>query len=194
MALRSIPSSLQNTESRKINLNLSFAIKESILEEALYLDRKVFLQLAKRLFDREQNPLVPQLVSLIENLKCEEAIELLQTNAQKPGAPLIRTYCQLALFRMKEKGPFHDNLCNFIEKNISHEMIELKPILSWNDRIMDHSYRLTSKETTQLLVDSFSALANAKDEKSINCLLNAIKTGNPKNRFALAGLLLRAVE
>ena len=53
---------------------------------------------------------------------------------------------------------------------------------------------LTNKETTQLLVDCFTALSERKNKQSIHCILDAIKKGNPKNRYALAGMLLRAVE
>jgi len=194
MAFRCISNSYQDTKNRRINLPLSFAIKEKFLEEAMYLDYKTFLKIAEKLFKKEQNPLIPQLVALLQNLKGTEAIDLLKKYAHKPGAPLIRTYCQLALFKLKEDGPYQEKVFQFIEKNINHELIELQPILSWNERVMEHSYRLTNKETTQLLVDCFSALAERKNKKSIHCILDAIKSGNPKNRYALAGLLLRAVE
>lgn len=193
-AFRCIPSSLQNTESRKINLNLSFAIKESLLQEALHLDQDAFLGLAEKLFEKELNALIPELISLLESIKGEKTIALLKKYSNKTGAPLIRTYCQLALFRMQVEGPYHENICQFIEQNLSHELIELRPMLSYNKRLMSQSYRLTDKETTQLLIDSFIALVMKKDEKSISTLLSAIKKGNPKNRYALAGLLLRAVE
>jgi hypothetical protein len=185
---------LQNTKSRNINLALSFAIKEKILEDALYLDQKTFLTIANTLFAKEENSLIAQLVSLLENIPSEESINLLKKYSFKPGSPLIRTYCQLALFRLKEKGPYQDYICKFIQNNINHEMIELKPMLSYSERLMDHSYQLTSKQTTQLLVDCFSALASSKNEQSINCILEAIQKGNSKNRYALAGLLIHAVE
>lgn len=193
-ALKCHTSSLQNTESRKINLPLSFAIKESLLAEALHLDKKAFLKLAENIFDKKQNPLIPQLIALLESIKGEETIALLKKYSNKTGAPLIRTYCQLALFRMKIDGPYHKNICEFVQNNLTHELIQLRPMLSYTERMFEQSYRLTDKETTQLLIDSFVALVQKKDEESINTLLTAIKNGNPKNRYALAGLLLRAVE
>lgn len=193
-ALRCLSSSLQNTESRKINLPLSFAIKESLLQDALHLNKESFLNLAANLFDKKQNPLIPQLISLLESIKGEKTIELLKKYSNKTGAPLIRTYCQLALFRMKVDGPYHKNVCEFVKKNLTHELIQIRPMLSYTERAFEQSYRLTDKETTQLLIDSFVALVQKKDEESINTLLTAIKSGNPKNRYALAGLLLRAVE
>jgi hypothetical protein len=59
---------------------------------------------------------------------------------------------------------------------------------------VDSQYTLTSEETSQLLIDSFVAVASRQDEKSIDFLIKAIKLGSTQNRYALVGLLMRATE
>jgi hypothetical protein len=53
---------------------------------------------------------------------------------------------------------------------------------------------LTPEETSKLLVDSYMTIASRRNEKSITFLLEAIQQGNPINRYALMGLLMRATE
>jgi hypothetical protein len=66
-------------------------------------------------------------------------------------------------------------------------------MLPWKWRV-ESEFALTPEETSQLLVDAFIAIASRQDEKSINFLVNAIKLGNPHNRYALVGLLMRSTE
>lgn len=193
-ALKAIPSAWEKTEQRNIDLNHSFAIKEALLQSALNLSEKSFLAIVRKVLDCNQNSLVPQAITLVEKLGTKEAISLLKEYCQRAGSPLIRSYCNLALFRLKEEGPFQEMVLRWVMSNYALEIIQLKPLLPWKDRLIKDSYCLTEKESSQLLIDSFTALAAQKDDKSISLLLNAIKSGNPKNRYVLAGLLIRAVE
>ena len=76
----------------------------------------------------------------------------------------------------------------------SSELIRLRPLLPWKYRLEQSDFTLTPDETSRLLIESFLSIANQRDERSIAFLLKAIQLGNPQNRFALMGLLMRATE
>jgi hypothetical protein len=53
-------------------------------------------------------------------------------------------------------------------------------------------YTLTKAEASHLLIEAVQAFADNQDSLGIDALIEAIASGNPENRYALAGLLLRA--
>ena len=61
-------------------------------------------------------------------------------------------------------------------------------------RDSEGAYQLTPQETSKLLVDSFDAFLKTQDDKGIDIVLEAIQNGNPKNKYALAGLLIHATQ
>jgi HEAT repeat protein len=173
---------------------VSVQVREFILRNCLELPEKNFLAIANRIFDSRQSELVPVLVSLLENLHTEDAILLLQNRAQAAGAPLMRAYCTLSLYRMGQPGPYDKQVEEWITKNKKAEMIRFRPMVSWQMRLANTSYELTPEESSRLLVESYQTLALKHEEKSIDLLLDAIKDGNEKNRCVLAGLLLLAIQ
>ena len=168
-------------------------IKETLIREAINLGENVFLSFAETLLQAKQNDLVPEIFSLLENLRTDKAIAFLKKQSQKVGAPLIRNYASLALFRLKEEGPYEEVLATWIKEGKDKELIQLRPHLAAQERMEISEYTLSAEESSRLLVETFSAFAQRQDEKSIMVVLDAIKT-QKKNRFALSGLLLRAIE
>ncbi len=104
MSWKVIPSALQHQKNSPFDLlTLTLNVKEHLLRECLELPEAQFLDIASFLFDYKQIDLIPLLISLLENLNTPEAIHLLETKAQNPGTPLIRIYCNLALYRLKSR-------------------------------------------------------------------------------------------
>ena len=56
------------------------------------------------------------------------------------------------------------------------------------------SFELTPQETSRLLVDAFEAFVSAQDDKGVDMLISVIQSGNTKNKYALIGLLMRAIQ
>lgn len=193
-----IPSAQQHQKKEEGTYDiqaLSVSFREQILQECVELKEKDFLTIARRIFNSRQTELIPHLVLLLQNHRTPEALQLLQEMAQKSGAPLVRAYCNLACFRLALPGPYEENLRTWIDQKKDDEMIRFRPMLPWSShRLSDISFELTPEESSRLLIDSYQALADRHDESSINALLQVIKAGNPKNRYALAGLLIRALQ
>jgi HEAT repeat protein len=185
------PSGRQNLKKDPIAFELSLHLREQILADAVNLPEKDFLSLANLIFDNNQNDLVPVLIRLLENLQTPQAISLLKKHREKVGAPLIRNYCNLALFRLKEPGPYGDSLREWIISWQDQNLIQLRPYIPWEMRdVLDHQYEINAHDISRLLVESIEAFAQRKDDKGIEVLLHAIQYGNPKNKYALAGLLM----
>nr|WP_249274282.1 HEAT repeat domain-containing protein [Parachlamydia sp. AcF125] len=191
-----VPSAHHNLANHPIAYELSIAMREQVLIETLELPENDFLEIAAWIFEKEQNDLIPCLVNLLENLQTPKAIEILKKYQQKAGAPLIRNYCNLVLYKLKIDGPYEENLKKWILEQKGKELIRFRPFLPWETRsdIPSSRYHLTPHETSRLLIDSFEALARSQNNEGIQVLLEAIQNGNPSNKYALAGLLLRSIQ
>ena len=172
----------------------SLEVRKKILAEALHLPEKTFLTIAQKIFSAKQNDLVPTLVVLLENLNTPQAISLLKQQQQHPGAPLIRDYCNLALFRLRQGETYTKNLEDWISRQQDHEIIQFQTFVPWGIHRQSLLYELTPHETSQLLIESYQALAQSHTTKGVNAILDAIAHGNTKNSYALAGLLIHSIE
>jgi len=193
-AWKAVPSARQNFSDNPIPHELSLHLREEVLAKTAELPEGSFLSLAEAVFEAQQNELVPLLVNLLENLQTPDAIKLLKKYQQKAGAPLIRNYCNLALYRLKEEGPYKENLKQWVKQQQTTDLIQFRPMVPWDKRLSNSSHQLTPQDTSRLLIDAFETLALAQDEEGINMLLDAIRFGNAINKFTLAGLLMHATQ
>lgn len=192
IAWKAIPSATQNLKDDSLAFELSLGLRETALRKALDLPAHDFLLMAEALFETHQNDLIPTLVELLENMNSQQGIALLKKYQQKAGAPLIRNYCNLALFNLKEEGPYAENLRGWITGQQNEDFIRFRPYLPWEARDAGTKYELDTEEKSKLLIRAFESFAKTQDDKGIDVFLDAILNGNEKNRYALAGLLIRA--
>lgn len=194
-AWKIVPSSLQNFKDNPMALEVSLHAREALLMLSIDLPEKHLIMLANAIFDTQQNDLIPTLVEVLENHPTPEVITLLKKQQQKAGAPLIRNYCNLALYKLKEVGPYADNLRIWVTQQQNIDLIRFRPIVPLNLRNeAETSFNLTPQETSRLLVDAFEAFVSTQDDKGIEMLISVIQSGNPKNKYALIGLLMRAIQ
>ncbi|HEX2582725.1 MAG TPA: hypothetical protein VHL30_01265, partial [Chlamydiales bacterium] len=191
---KGIPSAELRAKDPTIDLSFSLAIREHILRESIHLPEESFLHLARHLFNRQQNDLIPTLIALLENLQTDGAKDLLKNGTSRVTSPLIRDYCHLSLYRLKEEGPHEEYMTRWIMQQKDAELIRLRPILPWKFRMEQSDYALSPEETSKLLIDAFFSIASRRSEQSVAFMLEAIQHGNPINRYALMGLLMRATE
>jgi HEAT repeat protein len=194
-AWKVIPSAQENFEENTLAFEVSLGLRESILAKTIELPERDFLRLAHTLLEAQQNDLVPLTVELLENLQTPAAIELLKKHQQKVGAPLVRNYCNLALYRLKQPGPYADILGEWVTKQQNVDLIRFRPCVPWDLRDnLESTFLLTPQETSRLLVEAFEAFVETQDDKGIDLLISVIQNGNPKNKYALVGLLMRATQ
>jgi HEAT repeat protein len=191
-AWKVIPSATQNFKDNPVNIELSLKLREEALIQAADLPGDHFITLADTLFSYQQNDLIPVLVKLLENIQSPQTITLLKKYSQKAGAPLIRNYCNLALYRMGEEGPYYENLKNWILSKRSVDLIRFRPLVPLDKRPFKVQYQMTLEEVSRLLVESFESFVQTQDDRGIGILLQAIRDGNKNNKYILAGLLIRA--
>lgn len=195
LAWKAIPSLRQHQKQLAMELSgITLQLRERMLAAALELPEEDFLAIATRVFEYKQLELVPLLVQLLENHATPGALRLLKKNAEFAGAPLIRMYCNLSLFRLKEEGPYERRLKTWITEAQKMEMIKFRPAVPWNAKNTLSTYELTPEESTRLLLECYEALSEEHNEQGIEIILQGIRTGHPKNRYALAGLLIRTLQ
>ncbi len=195
-AYKVTPSAQQNLSKNPIAYELSLKLREQLLQKTIELPENNFLELSDVLFQLNQNSLVPLLTHLLEHLHSRDAIAQLKKYREKFGAPLIRNWCNLALYRMHEEGPYKNTLNEWVDNYQLHDLIQFRPLIPWKlrDGNSKSNYELTPHDASRLLVETFESLVQTQNEEGINLLLSAIKNGNRKNRYALAGLLIRAAN
>jgi len=192
--LKAIPSAELRSKDPTMDLSYSLTLREHFLRDAAHLSEESFLKICRQIFEKGQNDLVPTTILLLENLRTENAIALLKEGAGKLTSPLIRDYCHLALYRLKEEGPYEEYMTHWVANQRDADLIRLRPLLPWKYRMSQSDYTLSAEETSRLLIETFLSIANRRDEKSISLILDSIQHGNPQNRYALMGLLMRATE
>lgn len=193
-ALKAVPSAELRSKDPTLDLSYSLAMREHYLREAIHLPEETFIKLARRIFSAYQNDLVPTTIALLESLQTPAALEVLVEGTKKASSPLIRDYCHLALYRLDQEGPYEEYINNWIAHQKDSNLIQLRQLLPWKYRLEQSDYTLSPEETSRLLVEAFLSIASRRDEKSIAFLLDAIQSGNPNNRYALMGLLMKATE
>jgi HEAT repeat protein len=193
-AIKAVPSAELRSKDPTMDLSYSVAMREHLLREAIHLPEERFIKLARQILNRSQYDLVPTLIALLESLQTDSAIALLKEGAEKMAAPLIRDYCHLALYRLKQEGPHEEYINHWVMNQKESQLIQLRQLLPWKYRLEQSDYTLTPEETSRLLIETFLSIASRRNEKSIAFLLEAIQLGNPHNRYALMGLLMKATE
>ncbi len=191
------PSATQHQKNSPNDLlTLSVSVREYMLQQCLELAPQEFLKVASLLFDVKQTDLIPTLISLMENLQTKEAIQLLVSKAQTAGAPLTRAYCNLALLRLTKEEVYRTAVLNWIRAKNNTEMIQFRPMLPWNVRLYDkaNAFELTPEENSRLLIECYQTIVSEHNDQSIDIILEGLQTGQSKNRFVLAGLLIQAIQ
>lgn len=167
--------------------------KETLLETVRMQSPSRFIALAHRIFSSKQNELVPKTAALLQEIESEEAARCLKQHQQQLGAPLVRHSCNLALYCLQEEGPYADRLQEWLKAEKETQMIQFKPFDPW-ELVADDGCALRPKEASRLMIEAYQTFAAKHDARGIDVLVEAIATGNEKNRYALCGLLLRAAQ
>ncbi|MCI0382094.1 MAG: hypothetical protein L0207_03465 [Chlamydiae bacterium] len=173
---------------------ISAQFREFLIKHLLILPEELFLEAARKIFIENCNNLIPSLIGCLENLRTEKSIGLLRKYAWDGSSPFVRIYCNLALFRLNQEGPYQKIILEWIEKNKDDEIIRLKPIVTIDQRTENSPWALSPENSSRLLVEAYEALAKKQDNNAINLLLQSLKDGNGYNRYVLAGLLLRTIQ
>ena len=173
---------------------LSLKMRETALDLAIELPQGDFLSLAEYILANGQNDLVPRVTYLLENIGNEDATNILKQYQQKVGAPLVRHYCNLSLVRLGEQGPYKEQLMQWIRSESNANLIRFRATVPLQLRGSGDLYELTPEDTSQLLLSALETIAQQQDDESTELLLDVLRDGNPKSRYAIAGLLLRTTQ
>lgn len=190
------PASLP-TDDLKRNLQaITQGFQEEILRRSVDLPESAFLDMARKIFQSKHNSLVPLLVRLLENVQTEGARNLLREYAGQLGSPLVRGYCNLGLYRLGEGEEHRKHFMKWLATQKGVQLIEFKPMMDRGAREDKNvsNYQLSPEEKSGLLIECFDSIALKHDIEGIELILEAIRSGHEKNRYAFAGLLLKSIH
>ncbi len=196
MTWKVVPSSTQYMKHTHTDLySITLHQREKLLAQCIELPEKEFLRIADAIFTKPQLDLVPQAIALLENMQTEGALTLLLNKTKSFTHPLVRTYCHLALFRLKHKGSHAKALLDWLMHQKDIELIRLRTISPWNTASFERNpHEITPEETGRLCIDICKSYAENQGESIIDILLEMIVSGHPRNRYVLAGLLIHAIR
>lgn len=186
--------SASQARSNPYLVEFSNQMRREVLTECMELSESLFLTLASEIVNVHQNDLIPHVISLVQSLKTSHSVALLKEWQKKPGYPFVRAWSNLALFNLDQPGPWKDNILSWVKKQSAHPIIRLKPIVPWNRKSNSSHFELTPEETSQLLIESYLALALRQEEGGLDVILSHLANQNSKNKYALAGILIKATE
>ena len=192
VALSCIPSADMQRNIKAMSLSL----QEEILHQCVELEEESFLRVCKYIMDGNHTKLVPSLMRIMENHPTKEIVNLLKENSNKVGSPIVRAYCNLALYRLGADEGFCKNFLKWVSAQKASQIIEFKLMMDRGVRKDKNvsNYQLSPEEKSGLLIESLEAISSKHDTDGINIILDAIRKGNPKNRYALAGVLLKSIH
>jgi HEAT repeat protein len=196
MAWKVIPSMQQHMKHSFYDLiGLSLYLKEEILRKSVELSPEAFVDLASFLLDTRQLELIPAISSLLQNLQTPKAIALLERHAQRAKTPLIRNYCNLALFQLNKNIPSKQLILEWIRSQQNTQIIQFRPLLPRKSYFKDKTaFELTPEENSQLLISCYQVISNQHTEEGLDVLLDSLQQGHQKNRPLIAGLLIQTLQ
>lgn len=195
-AWKVVPSMQQHMKDSFYDLiGLSLHVKEEILKKSIELSPDAFVDLASFLLDTRQLELIPAISSLLQNLQTPKAIALLERHAQRAKVPLIRNYCNLALFQCNKNMPSKQLILEWIRSQQNTQIIQFRPLLPRKSYFKDKTaFELTPEENSQLLISCYQVISNQHTEEGLDVLLNSLQQGHQKNRPLIAGLLIQTLQ
>lgn len=195
-AWKVVPSMQQHVKHSPYDLiSLSLYLKEEILKKSIQLSPDAFIELASFLFDTRQVELIPTLSSLLQNLQTPKAIALLEKHAQRAKTPLIRNYCNLALFQLNKNMSSKQLILEWIYSQQNTQLIQFRPFLPREGYFKSKTaFELTPEENSQLLISCYQVISNQHTEEGLDVLLTSLQQGHQKNRSLIAGLLIQTLQ
>lgn len=192
-AWRPLSNTLQDQEKLLWAKERSTAFREHLLWMCSTLPQDDFIHLAEILLNHGPRDLIPQIIACLEKTSGDQVIPLLTKYSEKVGDPLVRTWCSLSLYRLGHKE-FGLATQKWAWREGLAPLIQLRPLLPHEMALNGSSPHITAEQRSRLLLEIVESFTDAHEKIGIDTLLALMEKGNPKNRYALAGLLLRAIE
>ena len=94
---------------------------------------------------------------------------------------------------MAEEGPYEEELIAWVKARGGEQLIRFREEAD-EPTAFSGPHVLTPEEASSFLIEALETLASKQNQAGIEILVHTMAYGNPKNRYALAGLLLRTTE
>lgn len=194
---KAVPSYSQKIKNAPLLAEENRIFFSQMVQAALEFAEEDFLPFLKMIIENhEYSEFIPFVMELLCNHPTDPVIAFLKQESQATGAPLLRYFSLLTLYRLNKESCYETPLLTFLEEQKGKELHfgATKSLLNSEEEELPSRYSMTSEESSALRIAIFEMLAVSHSEKILDLLIDAIAYGNPKNRYALAGLLIRITE
>ncbi len=171
--------------------NFTKSILHSTLIQAASLPEETFLDIATDVLENKQTFLLPPLINLLENINSEKTNKLLSEYSNSLGSPLIRYYCQLSLYRLRNNKS--SSLISWLKIQKKEPIFDISEKRATKLKNESSSYSLSTDDKGNLFIETIEAIVARHDEDSVNLILSLLHNSHYKNRAILAGLLLKSI-
>lgn len=182
-----LSSAHQNEKRYPLLLEKTASLKQQLLLAFFESSESHFFSLAKQILSYPEKDLIPLTLQLLENIHNDAIYDYLYQTSIFSSSSFVRGYAALTLFRLDPNPINTEKLIRWVKAQTDFSLIQVKkPEESFG--------ALTYEETSRLFLESLEALVLQKSSAAIETLLYLIAHGNEKNRYALAGLLIKTAE
>ncbi|MCB1114643.1 MAG: HEAT repeat domain-containing protein [Chlamydiia bacterium] len=190
-AIKAIPSARENLAEGPALFELSLLTREQALEGTINLSDEAFYTVAETVLREGQNDLIPLLMSLLE-AKGKASLPLLRKAEQMTGAPYIRNWAALTLFKLREDG-YQEKLKTWLKQEAKMDLVKFRPFVPWEMR-KGTPYDINPNEKASLWIAILEGLIQDNPDNAVDFLIELIAQGSGNNRYVFAGILLRSIQ
>ena len=152
------------------------------------------LKFCKRLLSTNKHPFQRELIHTIENIKSEKSLDLLRSLSFSIGSPLKRGYALTALYRKSTHIKDQERFYKWLKSQSGDSIIKFSKTADPLSNLHVTPYELSPEEHTGLISEALLTASTSHEEKYLNLIIELFNTCHKKNRYALAGILMKAIQ
>lgn len=174
-------------------IHSTFAFKQHVISLCMQLPEEVFLTTVEKLIKTGNSECTSLAASALAMRGTDSCVHMLENLSQSPGAPWLRMRSALSLFTITREPKYLGEIKSWLLAHLDKDLIELIPYAP-NPYYPTDTYDLRADEKSALLIEAWMTIAHSESETGLSLILDAFAGAPFRQRCALAGLLLKAIQ
>lgn len=185
---------IDNDDVFEQEIAVTLHMKKMFLSFLRQYPEKDALPFCKKILASNKHPFQRELIHIIESFDSENSLALLRSLSHSIGAPLKRGYALTALYRKSTKPADQDRFYKWLKVQSSDTIIQFSKTANPLSSLYVKPYELSPEEHTGLTTEALLTASASHEEKYLKLIIELFNTCHKKNRYALAGILMKAVQ
>lgn len=180
-------------DPKKMNACLGLYSKIIALSAHVLLEEE-YLPFAQFVLESEESSFVPVVMASLIDIGSNESLNIVRSCTQSLGAPHLRCWATLSLFKVEKSAVQEDVLVSWMQEFCQKEapLVDMseKDALDFGN---DH-FSIQPLDAFKLFLEMMDTYVAAYPEKGVELLVTSMQEAKEQYYPALAGLLLRAMQ